>query len=322
MAISTPNPEILPQNPFTGLDEHLATRWSAMEPAEWLPFLEAEAHRLIATDNCEERVWKAFELCSQNAVTSPSRGFYRVESGKRAYTIDQSWGCNCLDQVHRKVTCKHAFAAMILSRAMNSFAQLFRQKEDKVNEFDKPFPGENPRHMSTEEVKSMIALADARSIDLDEAFTQFQYECGERLVPPSREMLAHFLPGLNGHRHDPPEASHPGPTFSHTEAPYSANIKAISPAGFDVMITMRRGIGEEKDFFTGLSKLQEWLVQKGYSPTGKGHVKSDASAGPSDEPEFKTCPIHNAKMKRRKGRSGIFYSHQLADESWCNGREK
>jgi hypothetical protein len=191
MAISTSNPAIVPQNPFTGLDEELTERWNDMEPAEWLPFLEAEAHRMIATGDDETRVWKGFDLCTQNAVTSPSRGFYRVESGKRAYTIDQSWGCNCLDQTHRQVTCKHAFAAMILSRAMNKFAAVFRPavadaKEQKVNEYDKPFPGETPRSMTEDEIRRVFEYSLAHDIELDEAFNQFQSQCGERLVPPTR----------------------------------------------------------------------------------------------------------------------------------------
>lgn len=306
MAISTPNPEILPQNPFTGLDDELEARWRDMSPAEWLPFLEAEAHYLIACGRDEDRVWKGFELSSRNAVTSPSRGFYRVESGSRAYALDQTWRCNCLDQTHRHVTCKHSFAAIILSRAMNRFAAIY-QKENKVNEpeheygeWDRPWPGGDDESTIPEHPQWIIEAAA-------------HFGCHP----------AEVLSRLAALKHGPHNGSAPTPdsraTPSHTEAPYSANIKAISPEGFEVMITMRRGTGEERAFFSDLNKLQAWLKRNEYRSTGRS---SQPAGDASGEPEFKPCPIHSVNMKRRKGRNGFFYSHQLADESWCSGKEK
>src|SRR5439155_10169672 len=63
-----------------------------------------------------ERMRKALELVSANAVTLQTDGTASVQSGKQTYTLAPD--CPCADAKHRTELCKHTLAVELHRRAL------------------------------------------------------------------------------------------------------------------------------------------------------------------------------------------------------------
>ena len=123
-------------------------------------------------------------------------------------------------------------------------------------------------------------------------------------------------------------------TTTFAEAPASFNVRMQSPDGFDCMLTLRATSGAE--LLPKVGQVIEWAKAKGYKPTvngygrgnGNGHAapkpKGDAGGDAlTDEKgkQYKMCETHQARMYARTGKDGqTWYSHQLADGTWCKGK--
>jgi hypothetical protein len=95
--------------------------------------------------------------------------------------------------------------------------------------------------------------------------------------------------------------------YGFTEAPASFNVKAISPAGFDMMLTLR-----DADTMALMKRMHEalaWLIGKGYQPTGRrsGGNNGNAQADNGNQGEAPLCPTHNKAMRASKHRDGEWY---------------
>jgi len=80
-----------------------------------------------------------------------------------------------------------------------------------------------------------------------------------------------------------------------TEAPASFNVKAISPAGFDVMLTLRDS--DSRQLMNRALGALDWLVKNGFTPTptrGGGNRRGNNDAGSGEAP---SCPTHGKAMK-------------------------
>jgi len=94
--------------------------------------------------------------------------------------------------------------------------------------------------------------------------------------------------------------------YGFTEAPASFNVKAISPAGFDVMLTLRDG--DTEALMSRMHKALGWLVSKGYQPTGRrSGGGGNAQVNSGNQGEAPLCPTHNKPMLASKHRDGEWY---------------
>lgn len=60
--------------------------------------------------------------------------------------------------------------------------------------------------------------------------------------------------------------------------------------------------------------------QRGYqTPMAK---QTTIPTGDKSIPDVENCPIHGVTMYGKEGKYGKFYSHKLADGTWCNGKPK
>jgi len=121
------------------------------------------------------------------------------------------------------------------------------------------------------------------------------------------------------------------PTY--TEAPASFCVKLLSPAGFDCMLTLRGMTGAE--LLPKAEALLAWANEHGYTPTpsngrnGNGHAATTGTPNaeaPADVQtddqgkRYRVCEVHQARMHEKAGKGGTWYSHQLADGTWCKGK--
>jgi len=119
---------------------------------------------------------------------------------------------------------------------------------------------------------------------------------------------------------------------SFTEAPASFNVKAVSPQGFDIMLTLRDS--DTANLMARVEGALDWLVKQKFTPTpqryggGNANASGQQAGGNGGEPETKVCPLHHVAMKRRTGKGGdTWYSHKAVnpdtnEEYWCKGGAK
>jgi len=95
------------------------------------------------------------------------------------------------------------------------------------------------------------------------------------------------------------------------EAPASFNTRYITPEGFACQITLRGENG--RDLLEKANAALSFLLEIGFTPDVY-HQKSNG--------DRKLCSIHNVEMSRHEKFDRFWYSHKLADGSWCKGRQQ
>jgi len=111
------------------------------------------------------------------------------------------------------------------------------------------------------------------------------------------------------------------------EAPGSMNIRFASSLGFEYMLTVRsfKEQGAGTDLLGMIPAIETKLGTLDCKPIfGRNSTKAapQQDVAPGEDPAEKACPIHDVMMKRRTNAGGSWYSHKLADDSWCTGKEK
>lgn len=97
---------------------------------------------------------------------------------------------------------------------------------------------------------------------------------------------------------------------TYQEAPASFNVRAISPAGYDVQLTLRSEEGAEL-MPRALAALA-WLEQHGFRPTGKQAHPASNGHGPNGT-GAPLCPTHGRPMKPSR-HGGFHCTAKIADD--------
>lgn len=108
-------------------------------------------------------------------------------------------------------------------------------------------------------------------------------------------------------RRDEKETSDMSEEFNFGEAPASMTVKTISPAGYDILLTIR-----DSDTSALMGRMKAalgWLEQNGYRPTANGATSSNGAAP--------VCEFHGP-MKRSTKFTGWYCPSKLHDGSYCN----
>lgn len=100
----------------------------------------------------------------------------------------------------------------------------------------------------------------------------------------------------------------------YTESPASWNTRYIDASGFECQLTLRAESGAE--LLKRASAALLALVNSGCVPVANNHN------GNNHNSDLKVCELHNAEMKRHEKDGAVWYSHKLADGSYCKGGKK
>ena len=100
-----------------------------------------------------------------------------------------------------------------------------------------------------------------------------------------------------------------------TEAPASLTVKATI-RGYDVLFTLRDTSG--RALLDKLMPLLDKLAELGATPAANGNGHGEHAAA-GNGAETRVCPIHNAEMRKREKDGQVWYSHKLADGTYCRG---
>ena len=99
------------------------------------------------------------------------------------------------------------------------------------------------------------------------------------------------------------------------EAPYSFNMKAFDPYGFDVMFTVRDATGAE--FMKRITGLTLWLRENGYTPQRVGGTTTQANGG-NGNGAGPLCPVHDRAMRRSNFKDEGMCTAKLDGGGYCN----
>ena len=118
------------------------------------------------------------------------------------------------------------------------------------------------------------------------------------------------------------------------EAPASATVRCLIE-GFDWMVTIREfdGTNPGRQLLSKLKAINAELKKMGAEAAGNNYrsqpsPKKQAAKPPEPKAEAKPkqipCPTHNvmADLRVNKKTGAQWYSHKLADGTWCNVDEE
>ena len=103
--------------------------------------------------------------------------------------------------------------------------------------------------------------------------------------------------------------------WPYQEPPVSWTIR-YRYEGYDCMLTLREHTANAL-----LSKAKDvvaWLSKNGAEPLGPQPIAQPEQPEAEQKPEG-WCSIHAVQMKKYTKNGGNWYSHRLADGSWCHG---
>ena len=104
-------------------------------------------------------------------------------------------------------------------------------------------------------------------------------------------------------------------TVNFQEAPASWNTHYIDPSGFECQLTLRSASGA--DLLKKAGAALGALVVAGCTPAVINHTKGNSH----EQPTMVVCELHNAEMKKHEKDGQVWYSHKLADGTYCKGKK-
>lgn len=114
------------------------------------------------------------------------------------------------------------------------------------------------------------------------------------------------------------QSNTPTPTVNYQEAPASWNTKYLDPSGFECQLTLRSSSGA--DLLKKASVALAALAAAGCTPASYKPANGNGKA--QEHPDMMVCELHNAEMKKHEKDGQVWYSHKLADGTYCKGGKK
>lgn len=101
----------------------------------------------------------------------------------------------------------------------------------------------------------------------------------------------------------------------HTEARILGWAKFRDPLGATWSVTMREGAtgAMAADLAKNCEGMTKYLIQHGWTPDGVG-ISGEGEGG------VRICPKHGAEMQMHNRNGDTWWSHKLADGTWCKGK--
>lgn len=96
------------------------------------------------------------------------------------------------------------------------------------------------------------------------------------------------------------------------------DVFALSNEGYEVHVQLS---GDKA--YTAALKLLETMSRDGFTPrpgNSRSYSNGNHKSNGNGNEEHKVCSVHNAHLKRYENSKGEWYSHKLADGTWCNGK--
>jgi hypothetical protein len=282
--------------------------------------VEEQLRTKLRVEVLPERMRKALELVRANAVTLHADGTASVTSGKQTYTLAPD--CPCADAKHRTELCKHTLAVELHRRAV----ELFHGTDAEPVPTSSATPGAPSANQAAAVAGLPLAAPRAPSApashawDVHEAPASacFKFRVGtmdlmytlrgiddaelQRRITATLPVLQEVIEACEeraAQRSAAREAAQAAQAAQAQQAPASA------PAD--------------------LPALLQQAVQQALTATGAAHgtpppaAPANGQAQSAPTPEG-WCALHQVPMELRQNERGSWWSHRLADGSYCKGK--
>jgi SWIM zinc finger len=263
-----------------------------------------QAAEALRPQHDPERLTKALALAQGGHVALDDDGYAIVTSGAKRYQVQAEGICDCPDYQHRGTPCKHVLAVLIHTKAQ-TLAAPRPSPAPAASAPAKPTRPPKPRHSAAWDVHESpvsscfkIRLGafewthTMRATDDAELHTRVQ-----AFVPTFREIVA-ALDALQAER----DATKAAPA-----------VPAQPPAA---PATRPQ---------TDLQALVQQAVQQALA-AANGQATPPPQAPPANGPAQAApppegwCALHQVQMELRSNERGSWWSHRLADGSYCKGK--
>jgi len=269
--------------------------------------VDEHLHAKLRVEVLPERLRKALELVQATAVTLHTDGSASVQSGKQTYTLAPD--CPCADAKHRTELCKHALAVELHRRALAVFH------------------GEAPE-LASSPAAAVVALppaalpsapsapaSSAWNVHEAPASACFKFRVGNlellytlRGIDDAelqRRMTA-TLPTLQ----DIIEAceERAAQRVAERAAAQAAQAQQAPHAPADLQALLQQAVQQ------ALAAPANGAAPGTPPPAPPSNGTAAANGG------VPVCPIHQVPMELRQNERGAWWSHRLADGSYCKGK--
>ena len=263
-----------------------------------------------------ERLSKALALAQGGHVEVEDEGFAVVTSGTKLYHVQADGSCDCPDYQNRRTPCKHGLAVLIHTRAQalatpspspaptaSAPAQPTRQvRPPSADRWDvHEAPASCCLRLRVGELELMYTMRDTTDAELT-GRVQHLVPWVQDLLDQARERQAQ-LEALRQQREaaTAAPAQPPGPT-----PPPATPTPALPQADLQALLQQA---------------VQQALAAANGHSNGTPPPAAPLSPRPTAAPEGPPlCPLHHVAMERRQNTRGSWWSHRLADGSYCKGK--
>jgi len=282
----------------------------------------AQAAEALRAQHDPERLTKALALAQGSHVEVEDDGFAVVTSGTKLYHVQADGICDCPDYQHRAVPCKHVLAVLIHARAQELVAPSpspappaaasNAPAPSPAKPARQPRPTSADRWAVTEapascclrlrigELELMYTMRDVSDAELT-GRVQHLVPWVQDVLDQARERQAQLVA-----LHQQREAATTAPA-----APAPPPVPTPPPASAPA----------------DLPALLQQAVQQALAAQANGQAAgtpppappSNGPAQPAPTPEG-WCARHQVQMEPHSNERGSWWSHRLADGSYCKGK--
>jgi hypothetical protein len=269
--------------------------------------VEEQLRTTLHVEVLPERLRKALDLVRADAVTLHADGSASVQSGKQTYTLTPD--CPCADAKHRTELCKHTLAVELHRRAV----ELFHGTDAE------PVPTSSVTPGAPSVTPGAPSAPASRAWDVHEAPASacFKFRVGNMELlytlrgiddaELQRRMTA-TLPTLQDIIEACEErAAQRVAERAAAQAAQAQQAPAPESAPADLQALLQQAV------------QQALAAANGAAPGTPPRVPPSTSTAAANG-GVPVCPIHQVAMELRTNERGSWWSHRLADGSYCKGK--
>lgn len=263
----------------------------------------------LRVESLPERMRKALELVGANAVTLQADGTASVQSGKQTYTLAPD--CPCADAKHRAELCKHALAVELHRRALALFQSTAAELPPPAEPV--PAPAAAPAAATPLAAPSTPA-SRAWSVTEAPASACFKFRVGTMELMYTlrgiddtelQRRITATLPTLQEVIEACEERA--AQRAAAREAAQAQQAPAAAGPQADLQALLQQAVQQ------ALAAANGQATPPPQAPPANGQAQ------PAPTPEG-WCALHQVPMELRSNERGSWWSHRLADGSYCKGK--
>jgi hypothetical protein len=271
--------------------------------------VEEQLRAKLRVEVLPERMRKALELVRANAITLHTDGSASVTSGKQTYTLAPD--CPCADAKHRTELCKHTLAVELHRRALALFHGTPAEPTPAAPSASLPAAA------AASPPAALPSAPASQAWDVHEAPASacFKFRVGNMELlytlrgiddTELQQRMTATLPTLQDIMEACEERA--AQRVAERAAAQAVQAQQAQQAPADLQALLQQAV------------QQALAAANGQAPgTPPPAPPSNGTAQPAPTPEG-WCALHQAPMELRSNERGSWWSHRLADGSYCKGK--